>query len=200
MTSLAIDRNSTNDFHGTPASMGVNVLDDMLLYSGVLPSSLEAGLVRRQIYDCMAGIVPTLSQHEYHPAVTYWDGERNFNILFLKQNRHSDRTGWVDLRKDEPLPNWAEISMSNRDHLSLSQIGEVMDEITNSLNAGDFSGVNESLRHIRIDRMSIDAIVTVARVSFLARNDLRNWADFVQRARAEIIARGEEEENLEGLY
>jgi len=96
-------------------------------------------------------------------------------------------------------PDWLVMAYRAVDELSLSDIEVIVDGLTKVLSSGRFAEVDISLSGADPSRMTADAIVAIAHMTFPAKSNLHAWQDFVDRSRAALTERGDEEDHLEGL-
>ncbi len=94
---------------------------------------------------------------------------------------------------------WMTIASSGTTSLSVDMIGQLIASITEHLNEGGFAEVDNYLLGACFKKMSLDAVIAVARMTFPAKAHLANWAGFVARARAAMEERGEAGPILKGL-
>ena len=94
---------------------------------------------------------------------------------------------------------WFQIAHSKSLELSLTDMGEIFDGLSDSLLSSEWGLVDEALRVAHLNIMSVDAIVVFARVPYMARDHLQNWRSFVARAKEELARRGESDSTLLGL-
>lgn len=96
-------------------------------------------------------------------------------------------------------PDWLVIAYKARDELALSDIEVIVDGLTRFLSSERFAEVDMDLERADPFRMSADAIVTIAHMTYPARFNLHAWEGFVKRSCAVFTERGDDEGHLEGL-
>jgi hypothetical protein len=75
--------------------------------------------------------------------------------------------------------------------LTMAELGDLVDKISDALRAGKFGKVN---RWLEADPKHMAEVEMVAymRVPFMARDKLSNWKSFVRKVRDEIDIRGQD--------
>lgn len=96
-------------------------------------------------------------------------------------------------------PEWFSLAHCKEDPLTLIELGGIVDGITRDLYAKKFASVDRALDSADPSRMSNDAIVAVARVTYSAREFLGSWSAFVQRSKEALLDRGQSEKMMAGL-
>jgi hypothetical protein len=81
--------------------------------------------------------------------------------------------------KDVVQSRWLEVAYAHDASLSLAQMGAIVDDLTGLFQAGRFDEVDAVLGEALPDRMSVDAITAISRISYKARVHLHRWPDFI---------------------
>jgi hypothetical protein len=87
---------------------------------------------------------------------------------------------------------WLSLAHSGLAPLTTQQMGTIIDELSAYFHAERFVEVDQALTGADPEFMSTDAVVTISRTSYPARDRLQNWNRFVGRATSELAKRGEE--------
>lgn len=96
-------------------------------------------------------------------------------------------------------PDWLVIAYKAGHELDLSEIEIIISGLTALLSAERFVEVDISLAGADPRRMTADAIVAIAHITYPAKEHLTAWQKFVERSRAALLNRGDLEDHLEGL-
>lgn len=94
---------------------------------------------------------------------------------------------------------WLQTAYAEIEELSIDQVGVIIDSLSALLDSESFDGVNADLRNASPERMSGDAIIAIAHISYAARDNLPSWHKFVEKSRQVLICRNDGEDLLEGL-
>lgn len=184
---------STTSPHGAGSA-----IDRLLVAKGVAPHSRTAEAVRRSIYESTKADPPTFSRHPYGRAETALAADVMGRIV-LAQIGLSTQKPWHAPWYNAPEFSWLSVATAKIEDLQLREVRKIVDGISNLLDGRNFQTINFALERAEMSKMSVDALVAIARITYLARNELPGWAVFVEKAREIIVERGEDVENLEGL-
>jgi hypothetical protein len=98
-------------------------------------------------------------------------------------------------------PSWLQIAESDHDDLSRASLKLLNRSLDSELCAARFRQLDQWLDAADPGKMSIIAMISILRGSFVLRGHLLRWAAFRDRCMVEITARGEQaEDELLGLY
>ncbi len=86
---------------------------------------------------------------------------------------------------------WTEIT--KKPECSDRELGEVIVGITKLLNDGDFQAFDDFLRDEDVENTSILIMTACLRTSFMARDRLPNWKNYLQRCHVVVQNLGEED-------
>lgn len=95
--------------------------------------------------------------------------------------------------------SWLALAYSTTADFAIKEIATLIQSISKDLRDSAFSAVDHALENADLSKMSLDAVVAISRTTFSARAKLAHWANFVDRARKELEARGEKGPYLPGL-
>ncbi|WP_404709951.1 hypothetical protein [Sphingomonas sp. MMS24-J13] len=86
---------------------------------------------------------------------------------------------------------WLKLAESGLAPLSTQKIGVLIDELSACFYEGRFNDVDKALDGAEPQFMSVDAVVTISRITYTARTKLSKWTSFIERAKEEMSKRGE---------
>jgi hypothetical protein len=131
-------------------------------------------------------------------SATFSSNVEQFGALLLENIKKSRAANWVAEQRSV-RPDWLELAYSSPAELSLTQIGFIVDQISGALHDRQFATVDYQLSVALPEKMSLDAIVAVSRITYPAQAKLSNWHFFISRAKSNLASRGAEENQLAGL-
>jgi hypothetical protein len=91
------------------------------------------------------------------------------------------------------------MAYSTTDDMSVNEVRNLIKSISDKLYNSKFENIDRELATAKISRMSLDAVIAIARTTYSARSKLIHWRRFVDRARDEMKRRGEAGPYLAGL-
>ena len=122
--------------------------------------------------------------------------ERHWCVLSDQSHNSAIRNLFLS---DYIASDWMKIACETVDDLPISKIGDLITDLSRHLHQTKFDSVNERLLHATVDRMSLDALSAISRITASAKDSLSAWPEFVCRARKEMKRRGEKGPHLVGL-
>lgn len=155
--------------------------------------------------------VATLCSYDYSPThILFWDRPtpsfgNSISIRYLKDVTylhlliHNSILGSSRSDMIQVEPDWLVIAYKAGEELKLSDVEVIVDGLTMFLSSDRFAEVDIALSRADPSRMTADAIVAIAHMTFPAKSKLNAWQSFVERAKIAIIERGDEDDHLEGL-